>query len=252
MEASYTQGEVRAFTPDVEETRTVEFVISTSAKDRHGTRLNMNNWELSHYNRNPIVGYQHNLFGDMCNPPSPDDVLGVGRAWLEGGKLIGSVRFDPPEVNPLAEKIFRKILLGSLRATSVGFKPIKAPDGTYGRWGEGDEAERGANQTFYFHGQELLEFSIVNIPSNPEALARSFRDQTAHALAYISKVTGLRYSQIEALTVREILDVLSAKPQTSPPAQAVDAGRGMRDAVSAIRQQRVLQAIKAAKAINHH
>jgi len=178
-------------------------------------------------------------------------VLVVACVWLVYSLLICSVRCDPPSVDPLAEKIFRKILLGSLRATSVGFKPIKGPDGTYGRYGMGDENEGQPNQTFYFHGQELVEFSIVNIPSNPEALARSFRDQTAHAISYISRVTGLRFSEIENLTVREILDALSAKPQADPPAQAVDAGFGTRDAISAIRQQRVLQAVKALKTINH-
>ena len=62
------------FPKDIEETRTVQFVISTDSKDRHGTKLNMKNWQLDNFNRNPIVGYQHNVYGDnMCVPPNPDD-----------------------------------------------------------------------------------------------------------------------------------------------------------------------------------
>jgi|APHM01.1.fsa_nt_gi hypothetical protein len=31
--------------------------------------------------------------------------------------------------------------------------------------------------TFYFNGQELLEFSVVNIPSNPNAVKKNFGEQ---------------------------------------------------------------------------
>lgn len=45
-----------------------------------------------------------------------------------------------------------------------------------GKYVEKDEAFEG-KPTFYYGSRELLEFSIVNIPSNPEALQRKFEDE---------------------------------------------------------------------------
>jgi hypothetical protein len=202
-------GHVRAIPANVEETRTVEFVISNNTKDRHRTVLPVDKWQLDRFNANPIVGYQHNVYGgDLCNAPDPDQVIGRGRAWVEGDQLIGSVTFEPAEINPLAEKIFRKVLFGTLSATSVGFNST-AP----GYWGQGEEAERGSNPTYYFDGQELLEFSIVNIPSNPEALKRSMRDQATNAISYLYRQFGgeYRFADIENMTVGEVIRLLETR-----------------------------------------
>jgi HK97 family phage prohead protease len=159
---NFINAEIRA-KDDSNENRTVQFIISTNDKDRHGTILNMSNWDLTNYNLNGIVGYNHEVYGST----NPDLILGSGRAFLEGegddAKLIGEVTFETEDVNPLAEKIFRKVMAGTLKATSVGFTPISVN----GKYGE----ERGG--TYYYYGQELLEFSIVNIPSNPKAVKRS-------------------------------------------------------------------------------
>jgi hypothetical protein len=225
-EVNFRYGEIRKFADDVEETRTVEFIISDESKDRHGTVLKSENWNLDNFNKNGIVGYQHNVHGgDICNGPDPDSVIGKGYAYRENGKVIGRVTFEPAEINPLAEKIFRKVLFGSLRATSVGFLPVGE-----GQWGEGDEARNGSNPTYYFSGQELLEFSIVNIPSNPNAVGRSIRDQTHNALMYVKKALGddFSFADIEAMTVGEVLKALpsnnshqqkQAEPVAAPVAE---------------------------------
>lgn len=143
--------------------RKVQFVISTNDKDRHNTRLNMDGWNLLNYNSNGIVGYNHSVY-DSTNP---DLIIGKGRAWVEGEgadkKLIGEVEFETEDINPLADKIYKKVLNGTLKATSVGFTPVEK-NGKYGEQRDG---------AFHYYGQELLEFSIVNIPSNPKAVKRS-------------------------------------------------------------------------------
>lgn len=204
-------GEVRAFAEDVEETRTVEFVISSGGRDRHRTVLNPAGWDLRNYDRNGIVGYQHNVYGgDMCIPDNPDNVIGRGMAFLEGDLLIGRVIFEPADINPLAEKVFRKVLFGSLRTTSVGFLPVGK-----GKWGEGDEAKGGTRETYYFQGQELLEWSIVNIPSNPDAAGRAMRDQASNALMFVKRTLGNDYSftDIEKMTVADVLRLLEGAKQ---------------------------------------
>jgi hypothetical protein len=197
MENRNIKAEIRAKS---EGSRMVTFVASTYDKDRHGTILNQKNWNLDNFNANPIIGYQHNVYGDdMCNPPNPDDQLGYGRAYIEGDELLIDITFEPAEINPLAEKIFKKIQFGSLNAVSVGFMPLKDEKGNHG-----EQREDG----FYFHGQELLEVSVVNIPSNPKALKKSFRDSTKNALSYLSKALNKRFADIESMTVREIMDSL--------------------------------------------
>lgn len=168
---NYISGEIRAFDrKKAEETRTVEFVISDETRDRHGTVIPISAWNIDKYNQNGIVGYMHDVYGgDVSNP---DLILGRGEAFIEENKLIGRVTFEPADINPLAEKIFKKVLHGTLKATSVGFRETAR-----GRWGEGEEAVAGKTPTYYFGGVELLEFSIVNIPSNPNALRRQMEEK---------------------------------------------------------------------------
>jgi hypothetical protein len=185
----------------VRETRTIRFLASTTARDRHRTVVNQKNWKLDNFNANPIIGYQHNLYGDMCNVPDPDDVIGKGRAFIEGEKLFVDVTFEPKELNAKADKIFEKILNGSLRAVSVGFLELGK-----GKYGEGEERQGGSKETYYFEGQELIELSIVNIPSNPEALKKSVRNSNLSAMIYLRNLLDMSSSDIRNLTVGEVLD----------------------------------------------
>lgn len=180
------------------------FIASTEDPDRHGTVLNQDNWRLENFNANPIIGYQHNVYGNMCNAPDPDDVIGKGYGYTEDRQLLVDVIFD--EENELAGKIKSKIKRGFLRTVSVGFID-------FGEGHDGNE-ERGEDpDMFYFNGQELLELSVVNIPSNPKAKQKSFRSQTFDALRYIYRELGSKYrfADIEDMKVRDVIDLLDGK-----------------------------------------
>jgi hypothetical protein len=210
---------MRAAIPDgAEESRIIPFVLSTYTKDRHGTVLNQENWRLDNYRNNPVVAYQHTLSGGLCSDPNPDFVIGKSvMVDMEGAgrerKLVADAQFEPAEINAMAEKIFRKVLFGSLTRSSVGFL-----DYGEARYGDGEEARGEVNETLYFEGQELLEWSVVNIPSNPDAGARAdsmrkMREEGYSALMYAWKELGgkFRLSQIEKLRVCDILDLLDGK-----------------------------------------
>jgi hypothetical protein len=158
------QPEVRKAESDE---RKLTFVASDGSRDTAGTVLNVNGWDLERFNRNGIIGYQHKVYGGYDDTENPDNVIGKGHAYVEGGKLMVDVEFEPAEINPLAEKIYQKLLFGSLKAVSVGFLPIGR-----GSWGKGEESLEGNNPTYYYAGQELLEVSVVNIPANPNALRK--------------------------------------------------------------------------------
>lgn len=159
-----------------EENRKATFVISTEARDRHGTVIKLAAWRLDNYNNNGIVAYMHETSKSWWSEdaPDPDYIIAKGRAWVEDGQLMGEAEFEPAEINPLAEKIYGKVKFGSLKATSVGFKSHK------GHWGVADDGEDTG--TYYFDDVELLEFSIVNIPSNPEALKRFLESRKPNAV----------------------------------------------------------------------
>jgi hypothetical protein len=224
MEKRYLSGMVEMAFPvgstqrkQAEETRTISFVISSDAKDRHKSRVNMNNWKLDNYSLNPIVGYQHNVYGDnMCVAPSPDDVIGSSRVYFEevDGRMLmkADLRFDRAEVNPTAEKIFQKVLDGTLRAASVGFLEI----GKGKTEVEKDASGKVIGETYNFDGQELLEWSVVNIPSNPEAARRSIRNHAEAGVNFLRKI-GLDVSVIRQ-TVNDLLDKIEKedKPEETP------------------------------------
>lgn len=137
------------------EDRSIEFVISDGSIDSHGTIINPKGWNLKRFSQNGIFSYQHNLQWST----DPDYVLGPATAFVENDKLIGRATFETEDINPLAEKIFRKVKNGTLKAVSVGFLPKKS---------------HRDKDILVFDEAELFEFSIVNIPSNPNAVKRSY------------------------------------------------------------------------------
>lgn len=146
-----------------EKTRSVEFVASDESIDSYGTIIPVKNWVLDRFNGNGIIGYQHNLYWSS----DPDNVIGKGTAWVEDGKLMVRIEFEPKEINELAEKIYQKVLFGSINGVSVGFSELD----------ERETKEIDGQVVYVFGRCELLEISVVNIPANANALKRYYEDQ---------------------------------------------------------------------------
>ncbi len=139
--------------------RTAEFVISDETPDSYGTVFKISGWDLKRYEKNPVVFYAHRSYSD-----NPDMLIGTSEVRVDGNQLIAVVRFESAEINSVAEKVWQKIQAGTLRMASIGANPRK------GHWG--DEKMGEDRDLIYFDEQELLEWSIVPIGSNPEALKR--------------------------------------------------------------------------------
>lgn len=149
---------IRAITDEMKEKRQAEFVISTEAVDTYGTVFKIDGWDLERYQRSPIVLYNHKSWSD-----DPDMIIGTSEVRIEGNQLIAIVTFE--KNNPVAEKVWRKVQNGTLNMASIGANPIEW------RWGDFDKGENP--DVIYFVRQELLEWSIIPVGSNPEALKRS-------------------------------------------------------------------------------
>ncbi|WP_091524620.1 HK97 family phage prohead protease [Paenimyroides ummariense] len=149
---------IRAITDEQKEKRQAEFVISTEAVDTYDTVFKIDGWDLERYNRSPIVFYNHKSWSD-----DPDMIIGTSEVRVEGNQLIALLTLE--EGNPVADTVWRKIQNGTLRMASIGANPIEW------RWGDFDKGENP--DVIYFIRQELLEWSIVPVGSNPDALKRS-------------------------------------------------------------------------------
>jgi HK97 family phage prohead protease len=150
---------VRALSEENIKNREAEFVISTETVDTYDTVFKMDGWDLRRYENNPVVFYAH-----RTNSDNPDTLIGTSTITKEDGKLIAKVRFESAEINPLAEKIFQKVQAGTLRMASIGANVKK------GHWG--DEKLGEIREVLYFDEMELMEWSIVPLASNPDALKR--------------------------------------------------------------------------------
>lgn len=134
---------------DGEKDRLLTFTISTGAVDRDRDTIAVEGWVLDNYLANPVVLWAH------CYREPP---VGKAEAVVKAaGALKATARFATAEEYPFADTIYRLLLGGYLRAVSVGFAPAKSVF---------NEERIGWD----FLEQELREFSVVPVPSNPEAL----------------------------------------------------------------------------------
>jgi HK97 family phage prohead protease len=154
------QAVIRALSEENKTNRQAEFVISNETPDSYGTVFLMSGWDLKRYENNPVVFYAHRSYSD-----NPDVVLGTSVLRIENNELIAVVTFETEDMNPLADKVWRKVQAGTLRMASIGANPKK---GHYGNEKLGENRD-----LIYFDEAELIEWSIVPLGSNPDALKRS-------------------------------------------------------------------------------
>lgn len=143
------------------ESRIVTAVISTGALDRDAEIMVPSGAQLGDYRKNPVVLWAH----QMGEPP-------IGKAvWIKHDRDRGAIKAKVKFADTaLGDEVFRLFQGGYLRAFSVGFDPYnseyKAPtDVDLKRKPEWEGARR------VWTKWDLLEFSAVPVPSNPEAIA---------------------------------------------------------------------------------
>lgn len=145
------------------EERTYDFIISTETPDTYGTVFLIDGWDLTRYNSNNVVIYNHH-----AHSPDPDTGIGTSVVRIENKQLIARLTLE--EGNPIADKVKRKLDNGSLKGASIGAMPHE------GRWGNRDAGEN--SDMIYFTKHELVEWSVCLVPSNPDALKRSAGEES--------------------------------------------------------------------------
>lgn len=124
---------------------TFEVIITTEALDRYNEVIKLDGWQLDNYLKNAVVLWGHN-----------HSLLPIGKATsieVRDGKMIAKGKFA---LHEFAQEVRRLYDQGIICATSVGFI----------------EKEREGN---LITKAELIEFSFVNVPANPQALTLALK-----------------------------------------------------------------------------
>jgi hypothetical protein len=144
---------------------TYEFNMSEETIDRDGEVIKIDGWDLKNFKKNSILlwGHRHDIPG----------IGVVGLAAKEDGNLVArKVRFATEGIYELADTVHGLVDDGVLKAVSVGYIPKKR---TYPKQDEEDENGKGVKgkkkPRVITEEAELYELSIVNVGSNPNALA---------------------------------------------------------------------------------
>lgn len=130
---------------------TIRFIMSTPDVDRHGEIVDQKGWDFNNYLQNPVV-----LWGHDQSIPAVGKII---QLEIVNGNTEGVVQFAYNE-NPLAKTLFDLYAGEYMRAVSVGFMNRK--------W-----AYDESNDILTLLENELYELSLVNVPANARALAKS-------------------------------------------------------------------------------
>jgi len=166
--------------------RQYEFTASTADMDRDGEVIDVEGWDLKNFKKNPVIMYAHDY-----------RTLPIGKAprvWIHNGTLKNTVEFPPEGTYEFADIVERLVDTGYLKTESVGFIPRK--------WEDGD-GEKGSPRRTYTK-QELLEISIVPVPSNPNAL-REAVDAGVITTKQFEAITKPEEPEIEELEGDDII-----------------------------------------------
>jgi len=129
---------------------TFTFKVITDRVDGNGNQADINGWDFTRYNANPVVFFNHR----WNDPP-------VGKALTlhtQGDHINARIQLAPTQ---LGEQIALMLADGYIRGASAGWKPLEF---------DLRMNERGWPVGIHSHKQELLELSIVGLPAHPDTL----------------------------------------------------------------------------------
>ncbi len=157
-------NETLAMSNEKKKTSGIAWTLSTFDLDRMGERIDPLGWDFKQYIKNPIVEWSHRY-----------DIPAIGKIdglTIDDKGLHGMVVFNDKEYDPFGWSIGERVKAGVIRAGSVGFRALEI---------EIPSKEDSRDGTFLiFRKQELLEFSMCNVPANPYALAKTMLNEKAY------------------------------------------------------------------------
>ncbi len=125
---------------------------------RDGVGVDVDGIDFSNYEKNPVVLYAHDFAGRTESAGLP-----IGRTTRIVRTGDGQLRaeFEFLEGDPFAQRVRNAWDRGFLRSASIGWRTL-----------ESRPTERGVRAT----KSELLEWSIVAVPADPDAVRDAYRE----------------------------------------------------------------------------
>jgi HK97 family phage prohead protease len=181
-----------ATTKAADEDRALIVTISTPKPDRSGDIVEPHGVDLTNYKRNPVVLFGHNY-----------DDLPIAKAedlQVTDNGIVARVVFPTQGTYHKADAVYGLAKQGMINAWSIGFAAKSA---------DTEPIEEGGVR---FLKSELLEFSAVPVPANPEALT-------------ILRSKGIEEEVIDQVTIDQVtidqitIDEVSEEEETEKPVE---------------------------------
>jgi HK97 family phage prohead protease len=134
----------------------IAWTLTTFDLDRFGERIDPAGWDFKRYMDNPVVEWAHRY-----DIPAIGKIEGLA---VDGEGLHGLVVFNDKSFDVFGWSIGERVKAGVIRAGSVGFRAVEIEIPSK------EDSKDGTS--LIFRKQELLEFSICNVPANPFALIK--------------------------------------------------------------------------------
>lgn len=141
------------------EAGTIDFTLTSKTVDRDGEVILPAGVRLDNFRKNPVFLWAHSRKDPSIGRVIPESIR------VTENDLTATVEFDLDD--PFAKLIFGKYRKKHLNAGSISFLPLQFDKPIL-------ENQPGST----FTEIELLEFSAVPVPSNPQALAKEYPAQT--------------------------------------------------------------------------
>ena len=157
------EGRVRSAYMDIVERRALgdnlyRVTIAANESVRQPPELDFGGLSTENYTKNPVVMWAHDVVGR-----SPSGGLPIGRTSRltkgSNGRILADFEFLAED--PFAQRVKNAWDQGFLQAASISWLPLEGAPVDGGRWRD--------------TRSELLEWSIVAVPADPEALKETHR-----------------------------------------------------------------------------
>jgi len=149
------------------------WTLSTYDLDRLGERIDPHGWDYKQFTHNPVVEWAHRY-----------DIPAIGKIeglTVDDKGLHGLVVFNDKSYDAFGWSIGERVKAGVIRAGSVGFRVLEIEIPSK------NDSKDGTS--LIIRKQELLEFSVCNIPANPYALAKNIETAKTETTQELSHPT---------------------------------------------------------------
>jgi HK97 family phage prohead protease len=187
--------------------RTVVAIISTDAVDRDGEVVLPQGMRRKAFQGNPVVFTNHDYFS-----------LPIGKAlWVKAEPRRVLAKYQVSDKTPEAREVWDLLRDGVLQAHSIGFVSHTASAPT----AEEISARPDWSTARLVHRDwELLEFSVVGVPANPEALSlavsKGYRGKLLGSIGSNHLPPPARVMELNEITQTAIADLRARLATLSP------------------------------------